>query len=382
MVKTAGYKTITVLQIARLVQAVSEEGLSWQGGRVYFSLLEWHAIREAAERTRKRQGRKPGQRLFRREELCGMTGLSERAVKRALVALQSLGLVQLDEVPEVAGNFSTTVQFEALAGGRSARRPVPIPRTLLRSWAKDSNKSDVWTALGHLVRGVTLTRDGVLKTKGRVKATWIGKVFGLSERAVRYSQKKLRADGIFRALPSVHQLQLNRHGMLFEFNFEWKPKVSIVKRDKKVTAFAPLSSGKCTDFAPLTKDRKTSTNQNNQKTPVGNPSGVFERGRTVFPTVVRSDLHRLDRLETLYQQAQSVGWIRGSESAALNFVSAAVRAREARNGDSVKIFFGIVRRGLWHHITQPQEDHARKALCRIRENKPERFRNAQTEFPK
>ena len=60
------------------------------------------------------------------------------------------------------------------------------------------------------------------------------------------------------------------------------------------------------------------------------------------------------------------GWIRPSEAQALDFIAAAVRARQVKNGDPVPIFVATVRQRLWHHITNDQEDDARRACASSR----------------
>lgn len=89
--------------------------------------------------------------------------------------------------------------------------------------------------------------------------------------------------------------------------------------------------------------------------------------------IVPEDLCRFDRLEQLYFQAAKRRWIDPCEAMALNFVAAAVRSRQVAR-DPVKVFVAIVRKGLWHHITQAQEDRARCALLRFRNEDFERFR--------
>jgi hypothetical protein len=77
-------------------------------------------------------------------------------------------------------------------------------------------------------------------------------------------------------------------------------------------------------------------------------------------------------MESLYWQAEAQGFIRHSESTVLSFLAAAVRAREVGD-DPPRVFTAIIRRGLWSHISGPQEDYARRALARYRENVPLAF---------
>src|SRR5215475_8797093 len=68
----------------------------------------------------------------------------------------------------------------------------------------------------------------------------------------------------------------------------------------------------------------------------------------------------------LYEQVVRARWLPESEASFRNFVCAALRATRA-GGRVGAIFVGIVRRGLWHHITQDQEEHALKILKRHRD---------------
>src|SRR5262249_54203684 len=67
------------------------------------------------------------------------------------------------------------------------------------------------------------------------------------------------------------------------------------------------------------------------------------------------------------------GLIEHSESSALNWLSAAVRAKSVQ-GDPVRVFLGIIRGKLWSHVTGEQEERARQALVHYREREPFRFR--------
>ena len=62
------------------------------------------------------------------------------------------------------------------------------------------------------------------------------------------------------------------------------------------------------------------------------------------------------------------------ESSALNFVAAAIRARSV-DGDAPKVFMGIIKKKLWHHITQAQEQKANGVLKKFREVNPTLFRS-------
>ena len=89
------------------------------------------------------------------------------------------------------------------------------------------------------------------------------------------------------------------------------------------------------------------------------------KGRTLR-RIKLVDLQRLSRLRALYAQATAAKWLAHSEANFRNFVAAAARATRV-DGDAVRVFVGIVRRGLWHHLTIDDEDRALNALKRERE---------------
>jgi hypothetical protein len=82
---------------------------------------------------------------------------------------------------------------------------------------------------------------------------------------------------------------------------------------------------------------------------------------------------RLSRLRLLYGQATAAGWLPKSEANFRNFIAAAARATRVA-GDPVRIFVAIVRKGLWHHLSN--EDEAR-ALTAIKRDAERRFTRSQ-----
>ena len=65
----------------------------------------------------------------------------------------------------------------------------------------------------------------------------------------------------------------------------------------------------------------------------------------------------------LYAEATAAKWLSRSEANLRNFVAAAARATRVE-GDPVRIFVGIVRKALWHHLSSADEERAISALKR------------------
>lgn len=101
------------------------------------------------------------------------------------------------------------------------------------------------------------------------------------------------------------------------------------------------------------------------------PSGLFtKRAQTSKPcitAVVEKDLHEIPRAVALYEDAVQKGVLEASESNLLNWLAAAVRAKTANVKDPVRVFLGLVKKKLWHHITHEEEERARQALKRHKE---------------
>ena len=418
-----GYKTQTVVQIANLIGAYDAGEISLGALRVYFAALVSVASREAAKRSRTR-ARKRGEVTprFLLLELSRATSLPLKRVSKELRTLKRVNLLSFAESDiafHVYERETCSVGILALTGGRSSRRPVPLPRTLLRFLAKSSKASFIKTALAYCVRGLTLSRTGEISGKGSIKATTIASALNLSERSVRSARASLLELGFITDDEASFQRKLNRTGAYFTVNLSWiAPKTSrgVINRggsegtvkspaaegvppvDNSRTTnarFAPPGAKNRPLFAPPYKNKKTLFRSKNQETHPErlSPSGLCTaktenqrpRVQAALPPpnirdVRAEDLRSFGRVEELYRQAVRLKLIEPTEANAINFIGAAARARElaalGRVGDSARVFMGLVRRGLWSHISQADEDRALGALRRYRAENPDRFRIA------
>src|SRR5262249_30501739 len=210
----------------------------------------------------------------------------------------------------------------------------------------------------------------------------------------RYARAELVRLGWIGRDEGSHQRKLNRDGAYFQIDLAWRlpPRAGEGSRASRSerrgdaahatgmprTAFAPRATESVRRFAPPRERLETPNGSKDQKTRGADPAGVSSKesgaGRPTLRDIRREDLGSCARMEELYWQAVRKGSRRHSENTALNWLAAAVRANSVRGGDSVRVFVGIVRRGLWSHITQAQEERARVALARFREVDPGRFR--------
>lgn len=418
-----GYKTQTVVQIANLIGAYDADEISLGALRVYFAALVSVASREAAKRSRT-HARRRGEvtPLFLLLELSRATSLPLKRVSKELRTLKRVNLLSFSE-SDIAFHEcereTCSAGVLALTGGRSSRRPVPLPRTLLRFLAKSSKASFIKTALAYCVRGLTLSRTGEISGKGSIKATTIASALILSERSVRSARASLLELRFITDDEASFQRKLNRTGAYFTVNLSWiAPETSTdnrrggsegaiegpvaegvpsLKGNRPVdnsrstnAGFAPPGAKNRTIFAPPYKDKKTLFRSKNQETQAHrlNPSGLCtaknqnqKQGtqRGLPPPNIRDvraeDLNSFGRVEELYRQAVRIGLIEQTEANAINFIGAAARASRVE-GDTPRIFMGIVRKRLWSNINQGDEDRALAALKRYRSENPDRFRSA------
>ena len=372
----SGYKTITPIQLANILGALEEGRISAQDMRVYFACFASVAVREAAARYRKKRREQPKTLpRFQISEFEKMTGLGTRQVKGALRDLSREGLVNYGEGEIVITKESAGASNELLtrlSGRRSPKRPIPMPRALFRFLAQNSKSALSKVMLAYVARGLSISmKDSVIKSAGTAKISWIAETMDLSERAVRYARTELVGLGWIERDTQSFQRKLNRDGAYFVIDLAWG--FSSRRKPQNVSNFAPLPPEKCMVFAPPRKDRETSYEVKNQKTLNSEPSGFCKgEGTPRIQEVQAQDLCHFGRLEVLYTQAVEAEWIRPCEANALNFVAAAVRAREVGR-DPARVFVTLVRKRLWHHITQAQEEKARKTLCRFREQNADRF---------
>jgi hypothetical protein len=373
-----GYKLISAEHLVGALDALNEREITFRAFRAFIGCFELIAIREAAERSNARR-QKELQRRFLRSELAHLIGAKEGiTLRRELSALNAVGLLTFTETAiDCAGGAARSVE---LLGSRGGKRLIPVPRQVLKFLARCSRPALAKTVVAYLLRGLALERSGRIRSAGTVKISWICKLCQISERAARSARAELVRLGWITKDTGSFQRKLNRDGAYFVINPVWR---RVAKR------FAPLRPEKCAQSAPPIEKPETPYGSKNQKAArpqrpalqaqtgvcMANSEEVLER--PTLRNIRLPDLQRLSRLKMLYAQATAAKWIAHSEANFRNFVAAAARATRV-DGDSVRVFVGIVRRGLWHHLTIADEERAICALKRKRERNARR----KTEAPK
>jgi hypothetical protein len=381
----SGFKTITGVQLLNALALMQQKKITFRCFQTYMGLFSIIATREAAKRARTKNKLKGGTCLpcYRISELARLCRLTEGKVKRDLQTLQSEKVVSFCETDVRVLKEALPEAQELLSLVRSPTRPVPVPRIVLRFLAHTKSQSVSMAMIAYMLRGLTLSREGAeVKGSGSSKLSWISKLTGLSERGARYARKELIRLGWIQRDTGSKQWKLNRDGAYFSINLAWRP-VNKLEREAKSKIFAPPHQTNRPPFALPYKDRKTPYGSKNQKS---NPSGFLKlkdseqkgEDKPTLKNIQLIDLFNLSRCEELYRQCVIQGIVKNSESSVLNFLSAAIRARSIKFGDPARVFITIVKRQLWSYVTCAQEEVARRALARIREINPLRFRPLET----
>jgi hypothetical protein len=368
-----GYKLISAEHLVGALDALNEREITFRAFRAFIGCFELVAIREAAERSNAVRHKQP-QRRFIRSELAHLIGAREGiTLRRELSSLNAVGLLTFTETAiDWAGGAARNIE---LLGSRGGKRLVPVPRQVLKFLAKCSRPALAKTVIAYLLRGLALERSGKIRSAGTVKISWICRLCQISERAARAARAELIWLGWITKDTGSFQRKLNRDGAYFVINPVWR---RVAKR------FAPLHPEKRSQSAPPIEKPETPYGSKNQKPALRTQAGVCMANseeileRPTLRNIRLRDLQRLSRLKLLYAQATSAKWLGHSEANFRNFVAAAARATRV-DGDSVRVFVGIVRRGLWHHLTIADEERAIGALKRERERSASRNAEAPEE---
>lgn len=355
--KQDGYRLVRANQLLAALAAFDAGEITFRALRVYLASFELLAIRETADRSRIGRGKRRAR--FRRAELSVRIGLApEVSVGRELALLKRAGLLAFSEgAILVAENPPHGVHLHPLLGGRGATRLVPVPRRMLGFLARCSKPALVKTVIAYVLRGLSLDPSGELRGKGAAKISWICALCRISERAARSARAELIRLGWITKDAGSLQRKLNRDGAYFVIDTAWR---------RAATSFAPLRASSRTPFAPPLQKRETPSDLKDQKLSAPAETGSWRTGSKPNLRNVRpEDIRRPSRLRELFEQATRARWVQPTEAGWLNFVAAAVRANRVP-GDAVRVFMGIVRQGLWHHISTADEERARAVLLSLR----------------
>ncbi len=369
-----GYATITIFQ-AMTAWALYRRGLLRPFDvRLLLALAE---LRETRPDPRFGRAEPTEPIRFRPEELCRRFGFAVGPVRAGLRRLTRLGLLR---------QFGATISFaeetsDLVLEGEVARqigdllesfpmpgRIVPIPRPILRLLARSAEMARIAVVLGHAFRCL-FKRPGGVRGRGAVKARWVVEIFGVSLASVRKYRAELIRIGWLIARETAQGV-LNRFVQWFDVDlvcggaptFSPVNPVGPVATDR-VENGPPLARNRIENGPPKNnqpsrrEDSKQPTNWEMTPPPPNQSPPAWDR-------MVPQDLRDPGRLETLFRQAQSRGFVQGCEADRLQFFAAAKRALGRADSNACGFFRRVVEGALWTHITQAEEDLGREALRR------------------
>jgi len=310
-------------------------------------LRVWLACHELlARRCTLEAGRTPRYSI---EELHGLVGgVGGEHVRRSVRRLEKHGLLRFSE-----GGIDT-VPYEA---SEHRGRPVPVPRPLLRLLAKSRGRGFIATVLGHLLRCV-FYKNGVCRSGGWCKASWVAEVFGVAIRAVKEARALLLKLGVLRSV-AADQLRLNRLGSPQVVSLEWGSEP------------APRQRQSTTESAPPEKHKKLSSRRVDHQEPAraAGPAGARTRAKAPdLNNVTEADLKDPWRLAALFKLARLRSWVLKTEADILAVFAAAAHSRRVASRNAPGLFRWLVEHRRWTFLTGQDEDAGRRALRQLRES--------------
>jgi hypothetical protein len=325
----------------------------------------WLAAHEMiARRCKLGDGR---QATYTLAELAGLLGVSRKRAGASMRRLQAAGLIDWSderiEFPDRADHAIDADIDDTIGHGKGQ---LAIPRRLLRFLADGARPALVATALGVLLRCLSRRRGG-FDGRGRVKAAWVARVFGVDLRGVKRARRELVALGWISDEPS-DAWATRRWGATYRIDLEWEADRAAGPRLPPIPAAArPAIATPRSDPEPL-RER----NQDQEPASAG-PAGVRssrmekqprtppEAGPLPPPRLddVRvEDLEDTERLLDLHGQAVARGVVSSSEADRLRFVGAAEHALAVGQANPPGLFAFLIRGRLWRYLSGADEDRS------------------------
>lgn len=387
-----GFRFITTFQIAMAWSAYRDGLIRLRDLRCWFACHEL-----LARRCRKAAETPVTYTLDELHRLVGGKGgehlrAALRRLERARLITWNDHDIRFAESPDELRAPNLDGFWTMLNRGGLKNRRVPVPRRTIRLLAGGAAKVTTATILGHLLRCCFYRRGGY-SAVGCCKASWIAAVFEVDLRGVKRARRQLAKIGWLTVLDS-EAWHRQRWGGRVAVNLAWSRPAPVTDAGR-VAASGPVEVAVCSPAAatgptelppppatgptvlpPLESHTvQPSSRCKNQEPASGGPAclpagraGVCKTKRPprrlTMRHVIEADLDDTERLLRLLADAQDRGLIGRGEADRLRFVAAAERARTVGVRNPCGLFVRLVRAGLWHHITQDDEDAAQTRLKR------------------
>jgi hypothetical protein len=271
-------------------------------------------------------------------------------------------------------------------------RRVPVPRQAVRLIAGGCRPTVIATILGHLIRCLYY-RDRRCISGGWCKASWIAEVFRVDLRTIKAARKHLVTIGWLQMLDTPQTLR-NRWGTYTLISLSWTrtalEKAAENSAAPHASASPPPSEFCTTGLPPLHKEHQEPFQELEHQQPApqaeatrpaaplqliaptsDDKTGAQQQGKdtttppTLPPTlqhIVPDDLRDTTRILALFEQAQIQGLIGTSDRERLTFLATAEHACVIGSSNPCGLFAALIRRQLWHYVTDRDEDAASARL--------------------
>jgi hypothetical protein len=305
-------------------------------------------------------------------ELARLLGVVERRARASLRRLEAAGLIRWSESALVLTEFELGQNGleDSIGGGRGS---VAIPRRILRLLVRGARPALLATTLGMLLRCLS-RRKGGFEGRGRVKASWIARVFAVDLRRVKAARLELVALGWIAREPS-NQGAENRWGRAYRIDLGWNragaggrslPPLAEPRRPEIATPSVnpdPLPERE-KDQEPAgsgpTGDRLEGAGEADQLETAGMEARSLPGPKLV--DVQPEDLTDTGRLLELHRQAVAQGIVGSDEADRFRFVAAAEHALAMGHINPPGLFAHLIRQRAWRYVTGADEDRATTRL--------------------
>jgi hypothetical protein len=337
----------------------------------------WLACRELEARRCRIHETRDRSPSYRVAELAKLIGVTEKRARASVRRLVEAGLIEWsaeaiefhDHVPDPTKMIDEAAQSpdlhvvnddikNSIGGGEGS---LAIPRRILRFLVAGAAPAMIATVLGLLLRCLS-RRKGGFDGRGRVKASWIARVFAVDLRRVKAARRELVALGWIEP-ESSNQSAENRWGRAYRINLAWEQVKAGGHRLPPLPAVGwPAIATPSVDQEPL---RERIQNQE----PGGRTGFSIEcpgDGDKPLPSPKLADVRIEDmkdtgRLLDLHGQAVAKGLVTASEADRLRFVGGAEHALAIATNPAA-LFAWLVLNRCWRYITGADEDSARRRL--------------------
>jgi hypothetical protein len=331
----------------------------------------WLACHEMVARRRPAgDGRIP---IYTVDELARLLGVSKKRAGASVKRLVAAGFLGWSDSAIVFPDSPAEdpALHDTIGRGRGN---LAVPRKILRLLAGGARPALIAAALAMLLRCLSRRRGG-FNGRGRVKASWIARIFGVDLRRVKAARAELIALGWIAPEPSDQRAE-NRWGRAYRIDLAWD------RVDPEGRRLPPLAPADRSAIATPSVNQEPFQEKAQHQDPArGGPTGVNLKASAEgnkaplsapsLDDVRPEDLTDVGRTLRLFDQAVARRLVVNSEADRLKFLAIAEHARVVGTVNTCGLFARLVRRGLWHFATLDDEDAARRRLRQHLHGRPE-----------